>query len=69
MYLYVFEDGEIGQSNDPPTVADCEAIDDGLLQVVRFANGKVFFIDGAGGASPIDMAKLAGKKYERYHTM
>ena len=40
MYLYIFEDGSIKQSQLPPTSEDTQSIGDGILQVVSLIGGK-----------------------------
>jgi len=40
MYLYFFEDGQVGTSIVPPLPQDFEAIDNGVLLVVRCVANK-----------------------------
>jgi hypothetical protein len=43
MYLYIFEDGSLGQSQQAPTATDMECIGDGVLQVITLVGGR--FVD------------------------
>lgn len=40
-YLFIFEDGTLRQSMEPPTAVDLECIGDGVLQVITSV-GAVF---------------------------
>lgn len=40
MYLYVFEDGSMKQSQLPPTAEDTQCIEDGILQVLTLVGAK-----------------------------
>jgi len=50
MYLYIFEGGEMAQSEQPPTDLDTDSIDDGILQVLTVDTTRPFieFVAGAG---------------------
>lgn len=40
MYLYIFEDGTLKQSQLPPTADDMQCIGDGILQVITLVGAK-----------------------------
>jgi hypothetical protein len=40
MFLYIFEDGTVGKSSVSPLPEDLQAIDQGVLQVIEFADGE-----------------------------
>lgn len=47
-YLYIFEDGTIVRSPEPPTVCDFMAVDEGTLQVIRIKAGEIVFLTPDG---------------------
>ena len=42
MYLYIFEDGSMSQTNNYPTAYDQEAIDNGYLEILYYKEGKFY---------------------------
>ena len=45
MYLYLFEDGELAQSDTKPTSVDQKMIDEGTLRVVMMERGRFLELD------------------------
>lgn len=62
MYLYIFDDGVMRQTDQEPTATDIECIENGSLEVVRFRadnycrydNGRWVEIDSANQDSAGD---------------
>lgn len=50
MYLYIFEDGTLRQSQLAPTSTDMECIGDGILQVICQVGAKYVETDRAAAA-------------------
>lgn len=48
MFLQIFEDFSLSQTTTPPTPDDLQNINDGILTVIKFENGRFYECDGAG---------------------
>jgi hypothetical protein len=51
-FIYIFEDGAVGQSDIPPTPMDMNAVDEGILEVIDLTNMKIITQEG-----PIEIPK------------
>ena len=73
MYLYIFEDGNIGTSIVPPLPQDFQAIEDGILTVIRVVFNKqqgeveMTAVNPAGQLESIDKSDCQDDETGQYH--
>jgi hypothetical protein len=53
LYIYIFEDGEVRQSIQRPTVIDEECIDDGVLEVLTIRSDSQIEVVGFSDNEPL----------------
>jgi len=62
-YIYIFEDGDINISNEPPTEGDFGCINDGTLQVLLIRDSLVWDVPEPSRMTALNTAK----KVDGYH--
>lgn len=78
-YLYIFEDGIVALSDDPPTSEDLACVGDGILQVIQlsvdadesalldYAYPVAYDIDQNGEITPLATAVIRTEEGVRFH--
>jgi hypothetical protein len=60
IYIYIFEDGAIGKSEESPTEKDFESIAEGILEVLVINKGlEIYGINDTNENYEIDYCKIA----------
>lgn len=66
MFLYIFEDGQLGVSEDPPTSSDRVSMTDGLLQVLQ-STGRISEVLPDGNMQEIQKVQTNRSTPHKYH--
>lgn len=65
-YLYIFEDGDLAQSADPPTQTDIDCLMNGILTVIKVEGSAFYEMDFQQQWKPIRKAKF-NETHGGYH--
>lgn len=67
MYLYIFEDGTIGQSPKSPTQEDMLLVENGLLTVLKMKGGQ--FVYANRDHVPVAVSEIETDQGVEFHTV
>ena len=68
MYLYIFENGDVAKSDDPPIKHDLECIGAGILGVFKVSNDNIYRVSPKGGLGDVGEAVLDTVEGTTFHT-
>jgi hypothetical protein len=71
LFLYIFEDNTLGQSETEPTPDDMDCVRDGLLFVVQYENGRFKELNFGGVYKDVgkSLSEDAGVEFGTYHAV